>query len=112
VKVEFKLGEMFSRVGFIVTNLGMDSRVVVCFYNKRSTAEQWIKEGKQAVEDDAAELPLLEHCILTGAGVRLWVGREVKMEIPDYLGSCAHSETNHPSPLAQPLADDHRFVGR
>ena len=50
VKVEFQLGEMFSRVRFIVTNLGTDSRAVVRFYNKRGTAEQWIKEGKQAVK--------------------------------------------------------------
>jgi len=34
--------------GFIVTNLSLLSRVVVRFYNKRGTAEQWIKEGKQA----------------------------------------------------------------
>jgi hypothetical protein len=27
-----------------------DSRAVVWFYNKRGTAEQWIKEGKQAVK--------------------------------------------------------------
>ena len=33
----------------IVTNLGTSSRAVVRFYNKRGTAEQWIKEGKQAV---------------------------------------------------------------
>jgi hypothetical protein len=36
------------RVGFIVTNLSLSSRAVVRFYNKRGTAEQWIKEGKQA----------------------------------------------------------------
>jgi hypothetical protein len=49
-KVEFHFGELFSRVGFIVTNLETDSRAVVRFYNKRGTAEQWIKEGKQAVK--------------------------------------------------------------
>ena len=48
-KVEFHCGELFARVGFIVTNLGTASRAVVRFYNKRETAEQWIKEGKQAV---------------------------------------------------------------
>ncbi len=48
-KVEFHCGELFPRVGFIVTNLETDSRAVVQFYNKRGTAEQWIKEGKQAV---------------------------------------------------------------
>jgi hypothetical protein len=49
-KVEFHFGEFFPRVGFIVTNLETDSRAVVRFYNKRGTAEQWIKEGKQAVK--------------------------------------------------------------
>jgi hypothetical protein len=49
-KVEFHFGELFPRVGFIVTNLAADSRAVVRFYNKRGTAEQWIKEGKQAVK--------------------------------------------------------------
>ncbi len=49
-KVEFHFGELFPRVGFIVTNLTAASRAVVRFYNKRGTAEQWIKEGKQAVK--------------------------------------------------------------
>src|SRR5271154_6004044 len=48
-KVEFHCGELFPRVGFIVTNLVLDNRAVVRFYNKRGTAEQWIKESKQAV---------------------------------------------------------------
>ncbi|MGO9056942.1 MAG: transposase [Candidatus Binataceae bacterium] len=48
-KAEFYFGELSPRVGFIVTNLAASSRAVVCFYNKRGTAEQWIKEGKQAV---------------------------------------------------------------
>jgi len=49
-KVEFHFGELFPRVGFIVTNLETPSRAVVRFYNKRGKAEQWIKEGKQAVK--------------------------------------------------------------
>jgi hypothetical protein len=49
-KVEFHFGELFPRIGFIVTNLTLPSRAVVRFYNKRGTAEQWIKEGKQAVK--------------------------------------------------------------
>ena len=47
-KVEHHLGELFPRVGFIVTSMRLPSRSVVRFYNKRGTAEQWIKEGKQA----------------------------------------------------------------
>jgi Transposase DDE domain group 1 len=49
-KVEHHQGELFPRVGFIVTNLTLPSRAVVRFYNKRGTAEQWIKEGQQAVK--------------------------------------------------------------
>jgi Transposase DDE domain group 1 len=49
-KVEHHPGELCPRAGFIVTNLGTNSRAVVRFYNKRGTAEQWIKEGKQAVK--------------------------------------------------------------
>ncbi len=47
-KVEHHLGELFARLRFIVTNMSLPSRSVVRFYNKRGTAEQWIKEGKQA----------------------------------------------------------------
>jgi hypothetical protein len=37
-KVEFHCGELFPRVGFIVTSLAASSRAVVRFYNKRGTA--------------------------------------------------------------------------
>ena len=43
-KVEWHPGELVPRVGFIVTNLCR----VVAFYNHRGTAEQHIKEGKNA----------------------------------------------------------------
>lgn len=49
-KVEWHQGELFPRVGFIVTNLTWRSKRVVKFYNGRGTAEQWIKEGKNAVK--------------------------------------------------------------
>ena len=48
-KIEWHAGELFARVGFIVTNLRWKSSNVVKFYNKRGTAEQWIKEGKYAL---------------------------------------------------------------
>jgi hypothetical protein len=38
-KVEWHQGELFPRVGFIVTNLPGDPRSVVEFYNQRGTAE-------------------------------------------------------------------------
>ena len=48
-KVEWHRGELFPRVGFIVTNLSVQAKGVVHFYNGRGTAEQWIKEGKYAL---------------------------------------------------------------
>jgi hypothetical protein len=48
-KVEWHQGELYPRVGFIVTNLSRPAERVVKFYHGRGTAEQWIKEGKQAL---------------------------------------------------------------
>ena len=67
-KVEFHAGELFPRVGFIVTNLELPSRAVVGFYNKRGTAEQWIKEGKLAVN-----WTRLSCHRFRGNKVRLWL---------------------------------------
>ena len=49
-KVEWHSGELYPRVGFIVTNLSRPTERVVAFYNQRGTAEQWIKEGKNAIK--------------------------------------------------------------
>src|ERR687885_1011520 len=67
-KVEWHAGELFPRVGFVVTNLRWRAKKVVRFYNRRGTAEQWIKEGKNAMKwtklscrrfkDNAARLQL------------------------------------------------------
>ena len=35
---------------FIVTNLSRPAERVAAFYNQRGTAEQWIKEGKNAIK--------------------------------------------------------------
>ena len=43
-------GKLYPRVGFLVTNLRRPARKVVAFYNGRGTADQWIKEGKNAVK--------------------------------------------------------------
>jgi hypothetical protein len=67
-KVEHHRGELFPSVGFIVTSLSLPSRVVVRFYNKRGTAEQWIKEGKQAVK-----MPRLSCHRFRWNEVRLWL---------------------------------------
>jgi len=48
-KVEWHPDELYPRVGFIVTNMARPAERVVAFYNQRGTAEQWIKEGKNAI---------------------------------------------------------------
>ena len=49
-KVAWHPGELYPRVGFIVTNLSRPAERVVAFYNQRGTAEQHIKEGKHAIK--------------------------------------------------------------
>jgi hypothetical protein len=48
-KIEWHQGELFPRVGFIITNLSARAEKVVHLYNKRGNCEQWIKEGKYAL---------------------------------------------------------------
>ena len=49
-KVEWHPGELYPRVGFIVTNLARSAEGIVAFYNRRGTCEQYIKEGKGAIK--------------------------------------------------------------
>ena len=49
-KVEWHPGELVPRVGFIVTNLSRSAERVTWFYNQRGKAEQYIKEGKNAIK--------------------------------------------------------------
>ena len=67
-KVEFHCEELFPRVGFIVTTLEIDNRAVVRFYNKRGTAEQWIRARKEAVK-----LTRLSCHRFRANEVRLWL---------------------------------------
>jgi Transposase DDE domain group 1 len=48
-KVEWHPGELYPRVGFIVTNMTRPPDRVTLFYNRRGTAEQHLKEGKNAI---------------------------------------------------------------
>ena len=48
-KVEWHPGELCPRVDFIVTNLARPAERIVAFYNHRGTCEQYIKEGKGAI---------------------------------------------------------------
>ena len=49
-KIEFHPGELFPKIGFIVTNSSLPNERVLAFYNDRGTAEQHIKEGKYALK--------------------------------------------------------------
>jgi hypothetical protein len=49
-KVEWHPGELCPRIGYIVTNLARPAERVVAFYNQRDTAEQHIREGKNAIQ--------------------------------------------------------------
>jgi hypothetical protein len=48
--VEWHPGELYPRVGFIVTNMARRAEDVTAFYNKGGRCEQWIKEGKGAIK--------------------------------------------------------------
>ena len=48
-KVEWRPGDLFPRVGFVVTNLPIEPEWIIRFYNRRGTAEQHIKQGKYAI---------------------------------------------------------------
>jgi hypothetical protein len=49
-KVEWHPDDLYARVGFIVTNLSRSAERVTWFYNQRGKAEQYIKEGKNAIK--------------------------------------------------------------
>jgi hypothetical protein len=49
-KVEWHPGELYPRVGFIVTNLARCAERIVAFYDQRGTCEKYIKEGKNAIK--------------------------------------------------------------
>ena len=49
-KVEWHPGDLYPRVGFLVPPVRRPPERVVAFYNGRGTAEQWIREGKNALK--------------------------------------------------------------
>src|SRR5207302_1571596 len=58
-KVEWHPGELYPRVGFIVTNMSRPAENVVAYYNKRGRCEQWIKEGEEPLWEE----PLWKACL-------------------------------------------------
>ena len=51
-KIEWHLGELFPRIGFIVTNSRLSAAKVVKVYNGRGDVENRIKEGKNTLRWD------------------------------------------------------------
>jgi len=86
-KVEWHPGELYARVGFIVTNLARPAERVVTFYNQRGTAEQWIKEGKGAIK-------------WTRLSCRTFAANAVRLQ----LHALAHNLGNFMRTLAMPKA--------
>ena len=89
-KVEWHPGELYPRVGFIVTNLLRSAERVTAFYNHRGTAEQWIKEGKNAVK-------------WTRLSCRKFRNNEVRLQ----LHALAYNLANFMRTLALPKAVEH-----
>ena len=89
-KVEWHPGELYPRVGFIVTNLSRPAERVTKFYNGRGMAEQHIKEGKHAIN----------WTRLSCHGFR---NNEVRLQ----LHALAYNLGNFLRTLALPLAVEH-----
>jgi hypothetical protein len=51
-KIEWHVGELFPRVGFIVTNSNLEAHKVITIYNGRAEIENRIKEGKNTLRWD------------------------------------------------------------
>ena len=86
-KVEWHPGELYPRVGFIVTNLTRSAERVVGFYNQRGTCEQWIKEGKNAVK-----WTRLSCCPFTANAVRLQL-HALAYNLANFMRTLALPET-------------------
>lgn len=90
-KVEWHPGELFPRVGFVVTNLPMQADWIIQFYNQRGTAEQHIKEGKQTINwtrlsckgKEQNEVRLQLHAVAYNLGVFLQ-GTDLPEEMADW----------------------------
>jgi hypothetical protein len=89
-KVEWHPGQLYPTVGFIVTNLTRPAKRVVAFYNQRGTAEQHIKEGKNAI-------------VCTRLSCRIFQNNAVRLQ----LHALAYNLGNFMRTLALPEAVKH-----
>jgi len=90
-KIESHPGELFAKTGYIVTNLPFAPKELFRFYNQRGTAEQHIKEGKNAITWTRLsckrfrnnEVKLQLHALAYNLGVFLQ-GADLPEEIADW----------------------------
>lgn len=99
-KIEQYPDELFPRVSFIVTNLKWRNKKVIKFYNQRGSCEQWIKEGKYALNwtklscqrfiENKARLKLFimaynlgnfTRTLLLPEGIKHWSLRSVQLKL-------------------------------
>jgi hypothetical protein len=59
-KVEWHAGELFPRVGFLVTNLKWSTKRVVRFYNRWGCSGAMDKRGEKCGEVDQAVVPAFQ----------------------------------------------------
>ncbi len=119
-KIEWHPGELFAKTGFLVTNLPFAPNELFRFYNQRGTAEQHIKEGKNAITwtrlsckrfcDNEVRLQL--HALAYNLGVFLQ-GVDLPEEIADWSLTSIQSRLNkigarvlrHPRKITFQLAE-------
>ena len=84
-KVEWHPGELYPRVGFVVSNLPRSPEGIVTFYNQCGTCEQHITEGKNEIK-------------WTRLSCRTFAANAVRLQ----LHALAYNLTNFTRTLAMP----------
>jgi hypothetical protein len=69
-KIEWHVGEIFPRMGFIVTNSNLEAEQVITIYNSRAEIENRIKEGKNTLRWDKTNLAGRGDCSESGKASR------------------------------------------
>jgi Transposase DDE domain group 1 len=96
-KVEWHQGKLYPRVGFVVTNLTRPDKRVVKFYNGRGTAEQWIREGKNALRWTRLSCHAFRH---NAVRLQLHALAHNLAKLPAHLGAAGGGRavvTHHPA---------------
>jgi hypothetical protein len=63
-KIEWHQGELYPRVGFIVTNLARPAERVVAFYNQRGTTARYTQVATTLIADTTSPLDRLSLMVM------------------------------------------------